>query len=56
LGALQEDDTRYYATAVLAKGEDRLKLATVMWLKEPLQSWLARAEKILRTIRTDTNA
>src|SRR5207249_12283448 len=26
------------------KGKDRLKLATVAWLKEPLRSWLAKAE------------
>jgi len=29
---------------VMKKGKDRLKLATVAWLKEPLQSWLAKAE------------
>ena len=30
--------------AVMKKGKDRLKLATVAWLKEPLRSWLAKAE------------
>jgi N-acetylneuraminic acid mutarotase len=41
---LQEDDAHYYAVAVMKKGKDRLKLATIAWLKEPLRSWLAKAE------------
>jgi N-acetylneuraminic acid mutarotase len=41
---LQEDENAYYATAVVSKGKGRLKLATVAWLKEPLRSWLTRAE------------
>src|SRR6266446_2483269 len=44
LSPLQEDDGHYYAVAVMKKGKDRLKLATVAWLKEPLRSWLAKAE------------
>ncbi len=44
LGQLQEDDAHYYAVAVMTKGKDRLKLATIAWLKEPLRSWLAKAE------------
>ena len=28
----------------MKKGKDRLKLATIAWLKEPLRSWLTRAE------------
>src|SRR5205085_7137474 len=44
LSPLQEDDAHYYAVAVMNKGKDRLKLATVAWLKEPLRSWLAKAE------------
>jgi N-acetylneuraminic acid mutarotase len=44
LSALQEDETRYYATAVLNKTTGHLKVAAVAWLKEPLASWLARAE------------
>ena len=44
LSSLQEDEARYYATAVVEKTNDRLKVATVAWLKEPLGSWLARAE------------
>src|SRR5262249_36622940 len=43
LSALQEDETRYYALAVIEETEDYLKLATVAWLKEPLESWRARA-------------
>jgi hypothetical protein len=41
---LQENETCYYAIAVLAKTTDHLKLSTVAWPKEPLASWLARAE------------
>jgi N-acetylneuraminic acid mutarotase len=41
---LQEDETHYYATAIVEKNNDHLKLANVTWLKEPLASWLARAE------------
>src|SRR5437588_10584903 len=44
LSPLQEDDAHYYAVAVMKKGKDRLKLATIAWLKEPLRSWLAKAE------------
>jgi hypothetical protein len=44
VSSLQEDDAHYYVTAVLNKGKDRLKLATIAWLKEPLRSWLAKAE------------
>src|SRR5207247_9803798 len=44
LSPLQEDDGHYYAVAVMKKGRDRLKLATIAWLKEPLRSWLAKAE------------
>src|SRR5438876_690610 len=41
---LREDEGHYYAVAVMNKGKDRLKLATVAWLKEPLRSWLDKAE------------
>ena len=41
VSALQEDETRFYATAVIDKREHHLKLAVVSWLKEPLGSWLA---------------
>src|SRR6266516_551953 len=41
---LREDEGHYYAVAVRNKGKDRLKLATVAWLKEALRSWLAKAE------------
>ena len=43
LSPLQEDEGRYYTTAVLNKAEDRLKIATLEWRKEPLESWRARA-------------
>ena len=44
LSPLQEDDAHYYVIAVMKKGKDRLKLATVAWLKEPLRSWVTKAE------------
>jgi hypothetical protein len=44
LSRLQEDDAHYYAVAVMSKGRNRLKLARIAWLKEPLRSWLAKAE------------
>jgi N-acetylneuraminic acid mutarotase len=45
LSTLQEDEAGYYATAVIEKTSDRLKLATVAWPKEPLESWIATAEE-----------
>ena len=47
LSSLQENSTQYYATAVIEKTKDHLMLASVTWLKEPLESWLARAENQL---------
>jgi len=49
ISALQEDETRYYAMTILEIASDRLKLATVSWLKEPVDSWLARAESQMPT-------
>jgi hypothetical protein len=42
LSPLQEDETCYYATAVVSKSGDHLKVGTISWQKEPLESWLAR--------------
>jgi hypothetical protein len=44
LSLLREDERHYYAVAVMNKGKDRLQLATIAWLKEPVRSWLAKAE------------
>jgi dockerin type I repeat protein len=44
LSPLQEDEMRFYATAVIEKREDRVKVATVTWLKESLESWINNAE------------
>ncbi len=52
LSALQEDETRYYATAVIDKTADHLKLATVAWSKEPSESWLSRAENQIGDARS----
>jgi len=49
LSPLQEDEGCYYATALIKRTNDRLKLATVAWLKEPLESWLARTESEVPT-------
>src|SRR5699024_1722768 len=50
LSPLQEDENRYYATAVIAKRKNRLTLATVSWQKQPLGSWLASSEDQVREI------
>src|SRR5262249_49323509 len=44
LSPIQENDSHYYTMAVIEKGKDRLKLASVAWRKEPLRSWLTKAE------------
>ena len=44
LSPLQEDNDRYFVTAVIRNAKDRLNLATITWPKEPLRSWLAKAE------------
>ena len=54
LSLLQEDKDRLYAIAILEKGEDRLKVATVEWRKEPLESWLARSNNQLSNIAKGT--
>ncbi len=50
LSPLQEDEARYYTTAVVNKTKDRLKLATVSWLKESFESWRARTENQMRSV------
>ncbi len=45
LSSLQEDEGHFYATAVIDKADDHLRLATVSWLKEPRESWVATAEE-----------
>ncbi len=44
-GPLAEDDLRFYATAVIEKSEGRMKIATITWPKQSLESWVANAEK-----------
>src|SRR5439155_11046493 len=56
LSPLQEDEGHYYAVAVMNKGKHRLKLATIAWLKEPLRSWLAKAEAQVPTTMAAVNA
>src|SRR5207237_1122338 len=53
LSPLQEDERSFYATAVLKKGKDRLKVATIQWPKESLEAWRAKAEsQITATVST----
>ena len=43
-GSLQEDEWRYYAVTIIARAEDRVRLAIVEWRKTQFQSWKAKAE------------
>ncbi len=52
LSPLQENESRYYATAVVRKTSDRVMLATVTWLKEPFESWRASARNQLTSAVT----
>jgi hypothetical protein len=54
--SLQEDETLYYAVAVMKKGKDRLKLATIAWVKEPLRLWAAKAETQVPVIMAAVSA
>jgi hypothetical protein len=56
LSSLQEDEGRYYATVVVKKSKDRLKLATIEWRKEPLESWRTRAENRVPKVMAATVA
>ena len=44
LSPLQEDEWRYYTTAIVQKTKQRVKLATLEWRKEAFDSWRARAD------------
>ena len=55
LSAIQEDETRYCATAVFAKTADHLKVGTISWGKEPLEFWLAKAEKEVPSLMASSN-
>jgi hypothetical protein len=56
LSSLQENEEHYYATSVIEKTDGHLKLGTIAWLKEPLESWLSRAENEVRAETTAPNA
>jgi len=56
LSPLQEDEERYYATVVVKKTKDRLKLAIVEWRKEPLESWRTREENRVPKVMAATVA
>jgi len=42
LSPLQEDRDHFYATLIIEKTRDYVRVATVRWAKEPLESWLTR--------------
>ena len=50
VSSLREDENRYYATTIIEKANDHLKLATIGWPKEPLEPWLARVENRVPTV------
>jgi N-acetylneuraminic acid mutarotase len=39
ISRLQESETQFYVTSVLARGAEQLTVATVSWPKEPLDVW-----------------
>ena len=39
LSTLQEDDSRFYVGAILAKGDERVRVAFVQWNKVPFETW-----------------
>ena len=43
-GPLQEDERRFYAIGLIEKTSDHVKFGTIEWLKEPFESWIAKAE------------
>jgi hypothetical protein len=49
LSSLREEETRYYAVAILNKTSDHLKFATVSWPKQPLEYWLTSSENRVLT-------
>src|ERR1051326_916360 len=49
VSALQEEESRYYATAVISKSDTHLKVATITWSKESFEAWRDRTAKESRT-------
>src|SRR5205807_6141985 len=49
---LQEDDGSFYAAAVIEKGKDRLKVASLQWPKESFDSWRVKAENQIAVTAT----
>src|SRR6476619_771329 len=56
LSSLQEDESRYYAIAVIENSKNRLRLATVTWEKKPIAAWLAGAQDQLPATMAATSA
>ena len=39
VSTLQEDDSRFYVSAIIAKSEERARVAIVQWHKVPFETW-----------------
>jgi N-acetylneuraminic acid mutarotase len=39
VSTLQEDDSRFYVSAILAKSKERVRVAIVQWQKVPFETW-----------------
>jgi N-acetylneuraminic acid mutarotase len=55
LSLLQENADCYYVMTV-TQSKAHLKVAMVKWVKEPLESWLSRAENPVFTVRAGPNS
>jgi N-acetylneuraminic acid mutarotase len=56
VSALQEGESQYYATAVIEKGEGRLKVARATWAKPSIDAWRGREEQQMRAEIAAPNA
>jgi hypothetical protein len=39
VSTLQEDDSRFYVSAILSKSDERVRVAVVQWHKVPFETW-----------------
>jgi N-acetylneuraminic acid mutarotase len=54
---LQEDERRFFVTAVIARNSTRLKIATVAWPKTSFEQWWANARQdFAPQVQTDSTA
>ncbi|HEX5941585.1 MAG TPA: hypothetical protein VFY66_04875, partial [Anaerolineales bacterium] len=45
VSTLQEDDSRFYVSALLEKSEERVRVAIVQWQKVPFETWWSGARE-----------